>query len=61
MTLEAMDWSTGEEKFHYMIGGQRYNPFFAGTLLDTNGRIHYGTHWGRVRLNPSNQHPNIQE
>jgi hypothetical protein len=51
-TLEAMDWSTGESEFHYVIGGQRYNPMFSGTLLDEEGRIHYGTPWGRVRLNP---------
>jgi hypothetical protein len=51
-TLEAMDWMTGESKFHYVIGGQRYNVLFSGTLLDMDGRIHYGTPWGRVRLNP---------
>ncbi len=51
-TLEAMDWDTGESKFHYVIGGQRYNVLFSGTLLDMNGHIHYGTPWGRVRLLP---------
>ncbi len=51
-TLEALDWKAGDEVFHYIIGGQRYNVFFAGTLLDEAGRVHYGTHWGRVRLNP---------
>ncbi len=56
-TLEALDWDTGEERFHYIIGGQRYNVFFSGTLLDEEGRIHYGTHWGRVRLNPKAMEP----
>lgn len=51
-TLEALDWETGESRFHYMIGGQRYNVIFAGTLLDEEGRIHYGAPWGRVRLEP---------
>ena len=51
-TLEAIDWRSGEEAFHYVIGGQRYNAFFSGTLLDETGRIHYGSPWGRVRLNP---------
>lgn len=51
-TLEAMNWDSGESAFHYVIGGQRYNVFFSGTLLDEAGRIHYGTPWGRVRLNP---------
>jgi hypothetical protein len=49
-TLEALDWDTGESDFHYVIGGQRYNVLFAGTLLDEDGRVHYGTPWGRVRL-----------
>ncbi|MGI9322867.1 MAG: hypothetical protein ACR2PJ_04710, partial [Pseudomonadales bacterium] len=51
-TLEAMDWHSGASNFHYIIGGQRYNPFFSGTLLDEQGRVHYGTPWGRVRLTP---------
>lgn len=53
-TLEGMDWSTGHSDFHYVIGDQRYNVLFAGTALDEEGRIHYGTPWGRVRLNPRN-------
>ena len=51
-TLEAMDLDSGRSDFHYVIGDQRYNVLFAGTLLDESGRIHYGTHWGRVRLSP---------
>jgi hypothetical protein len=51
-TLEALDWNTGASAFHYVIGGQRYNSLFAGTLLDEAGRIMYGTTYGRVRLNP---------
>ena len=35
-----------------MIGGQRYNSLFAGTLIDEAGRVFYGTSFGRVRLNP---------
>jgi len=49
-TLEALDLTTGREKFHYILGGQRYNVMFAGTLIDEAGRIHYGTPWGRVRI-----------
>jgi len=51
-TLEALNWDTGESRFHHVIGGQRYNVMFAGTLIDMDGRIHYGTPWGRVRLVP---------
>ena len=50
-TLEALDWDTGESDFYYIIGGQRYNVLFSGTLVDEDGRVHYGTPWGRVRLN----------
>lgn len=49
-TLEALDWTTGASDFFYTIGGQRYNVLFSGTLLDEDGRVHYGTPWGRVRL-----------
>ncbi len=52
-TLEALDWQTGESAFHTVIGGQRYNPFYSGTHIDEKARVHYGTHWGRVRLAPS--------
>ena len=56
-TLEALDWGTGASRFHYVIGGQRYNVMYAGTLLDEDGRIHYGTPWGRVRLRHSGGRP----
>jgi hypothetical protein len=46
-----MNWETGKSEFHYTIGDQRYNVLFSGTLIDEDGRIHYGTPWGRVRLN----------
>ena len=51
-TLEALDWRSGEADFHYVIGGQRYNVMYSGTSIDEDGRIHYGTPWGRVRLIP---------
>ena len=52
-TLEALEWKTGESAFHSVIGGQRFNPHYSGTHIDEKARIHYGTHWGRVRLAPS--------
>jgi hypothetical protein len=54
-TLEALDWHDGQSVFHSVIGGQRYNPLYSGTLIDEAGRIHYGTPWGRVRLAPTAQ------
>ncbi|MBK7730847.1 MAG: hypothetical protein IPJ33_20715 [Gammaproteobacteria bacterium] len=50
--LEALNWQTGESRFHYVIGNQRYNSLFGGTLLDERGRINFGTTWGRARLDP---------
>ncbi len=52
-TLEALDWQTGESAFHSVIGGQRFNPFYSGTHIDEKSRVHYGTPWGRVRLEPA--------
>jgi hypothetical protein len=51
-TLEALDWTTGRSAFHHLIGDQRYNSLFSGTLVDEAGRIHYGTVWGRAQLSP---------
>lgn len=51
-TLEALNWRTGISDFHYVIGGQRYNVLYSATSIDEDGRIHYGTPWGRVRLVP---------
>ena len=51
-TLEALDWTTGRSAFHHLIGDQRYNRLFSGTLVDEAGRIHYGTVWGRAQLKP---------
>jgi hypothetical protein len=51
-TLEALDFETGASAFHWEIGGQRYNSLFSGTLIDEDGRIHYGGPWSRIRLAP---------
>jgi hypothetical protein len=51
-TMEAVDWSTGESIFHYVLGGPRFNTMFAPIVLGPDGRIVYGTTWGRVRLTP---------
>lgn len=51
-TLESLDWQTGEESFHYILGGQRFNSFGSAMLIDEESRLHYGSIWGRTRLNP---------
>lgn len=50
-TLEGLDWKTGESRFHWMMGDQRYNGLGSALVLDEQGRVHFGGTWGRVRLN----------
>lgn len=54
-TLESLDWDDGTSTFHYVIGDQRFNNLYSGTQIDEDGRVHYGTPWGRVRLNPTGE------
>ena len=49
-TLEGIDWSTGESRFHYVLGDERYNSLYAGILLDENGNPFFGTTFGKVRV-----------
>jgi len=49
-TLEALDWYTGKETFHYIIGGQKYNSQYSGVNMDEKGRVYYGTMFGRARI-----------
>ena len=52
-TLEAIDWTTGEPSFHYVIGGQQFNSTFSGVSIDDAGRLVYASMWGRVRIEPT--------
>ena len=49
-TIEALDWATGESRFHYVVGGSRYNTLGAGVTVDDDGRLLYGTIFGKVRI-----------
>tara|TARA_B100000586_G_scaffold49762_1_gene33107 strand:+ start:18 stop:368 length:351 start_codon:yes stop_codon:yes gene_type:complete len=49
-TIEAIDWSTGESVGHFEVGDSLYNTLGAGVILDEDGRILYGTIFGKVRL-----------
>ncbi len=49
-TIEALDWSTGESRFHYVVGGSRYNTLGGGVTLDEDGHLLYGTIFGKVRI-----------
>ncbi len=50
-SIEAVDWSTGESAFHYVVGDSTYNTLGAGVTLDEEGRLLYGTIFGKVRIN----------
>jgi len=52
-TLEAIDWTTGESTFHYIIGGQRWNNEYSGPTIDEKGRVTFGTMFGRARIQPN--------
>ena len=50
-TIEAVDWTTGEAAFHYVVGDSRFNTLGGGVTLDEEGRLLYGTIFGKVRIN----------
>ena len=49
-SLEAIDWTTGESAFHYVLGGHRYNTRYSGLNLDQNGQVVYTTDFGIIRI-----------
>ncbi len=49
-TLEAVDWTTGESRFHHVLGGSRFNTLGAGVTVDDDGRALFGTIFGKVRI-----------
>ena len=56
-TIEAVDWTTGEPAFHYVVGDSRFNTLGAGILLDDEGRLLYGTIFGKTRILRTVGHP----
>lgn len=49
-TIEAVNWTTGEEAFHYVVGPSRHNSLGAGVTIDEEGRIVYGNVFGKTRI-----------
>ena len=49
-TIEAVDWTTGAPAFHYVLGGSQFNTLFAGVTLDDEGRLLFGTIFGKARV-----------
>jgi hypothetical protein len=51
-SLEALDWHSGESRFHWKLPRARHNTMFAPVVLDPDGRLMWGASWGRLRLQP---------
>jgi hypothetical protein len=49
-TIEAVDWSTGEQRGHWIVGDSRFNTLGGGVYLDEDGRVVFGTIFGKVRI-----------
>ena len=49
-TIEAVDWETGESRFHFMVGGSKFNTAGAGVTIDEDGRVLFGTMYGKTRI-----------
>ena len=49
-TIEAADWKTGETAFHYVLGGSQFNTTGAGVTVDDDGRLLFGSMYGRTRI-----------
>ncbi|MFO7589689.1 MAG: hypothetical protein R6X23_02175 [Acidimicrobiia bacterium] len=49
-TIEALDWTTGESAFHFVLGDSRFNTLGGGVTLDEDGRLLFGTIFGKARV-----------
>ncbi len=49
-TIEAVDWTTGEARFHYVLGGSQFNTLGAGVTIDDDGRLLLGNIFGKTRV-----------
>jgi hypothetical protein len=49
-TIEGVDWSGGEPVFHYVLGDSTFNTLGAGITLDEEGRLLFGTIFGKARV-----------
>lgn len=49
-SIEALDWATGEERFHFVLGGSRFNTAGAGVTVDEEGRLLFGNISSKSRV-----------
>jgi hypothetical protein len=49
-TIEAADWETGDSRFHFVLGGSKFNTLGAGVTVDEDGRLLFGSMYGKTRI-----------
>jgi hypothetical protein len=49
-TIEALDWTTGGARGHWVLGDSRYNTLGGGVHLDEEGRVLFGSIFGKTRI-----------
>ncbi len=49
-TIEALDWTTGGSVGSWTLGNSRFNTLGAGVHLDDDGRLLFGSIFGKTRL-----------
>lgn len=49
-TIEGLDWTTGQSRLHYILGGAKFNTLGAGVTLDEEGRLLFGNIFGKTRI-----------
>jgi len=49
-TIEAVSWSTGKPRGHWVVGDSQFNTLGAGVHLDNAGRIVFGNVFGKTRI-----------
>ena len=49
-TIEAVNWSTGQSRGHWVVGDSRFNTLGGGVNIDGDGRIVFGTIFGKTRI-----------
>lgn len=49
-TIEALDWTTGEEAFHFVVGDSRFNTGGSSAIVDEEGRLVFGSLFGKTRI-----------
>ena len=49
-TIEALDWTSGELRATYTLGGSQFNTLGSGVIIDDDGRLTFGNIFGKTRL-----------